>query len=150
MKCVDFYLLGDASDQARLAFCAQLIEKQHRLNPIDAIIAPKSTLSSLSDLLWQHSPSSFIPHQHIDSIDTQASLSQLVTAEALQKLCNTPQRLLYLNDATSPVPTVLNAMHIYEVITHEPTSLSASRLRYRVYKKAKFDIRLHTLPMTHA
>ena len=66
MTRVDFYVVSDASPEARLQVAARLTEKAQRQgHSLFINTSSESEAEALDELLWTFRPASFIPHQRV-------------------------------------------------------------------------------------
>ncbi len=66
MTRVDFYVVADASPEARLQVAARLTEKAHRQgHSLFINTGSESEAAFLDELLWTFRPGSFIPHHSL-------------------------------------------------------------------------------------
>jgi DNA polymerase III subunit chi len=144
MTQVDFYILREASDPARLALVCRLAEKAFLAGQRALVWAQDAAeLAQLDGLLWTFSEKSFVPHEPLaaDPLACDAPV-QLTAAEQLpDDACRAFAVLLSLRTAANG--HLLRFARVLEVIDGEPRRRDAGRARFRFYREQGIT------PLTH-
>jgi DNA polymerase III subunit chi len=127
MAQVNFYTLSNKNSEARLQFACRLIEKAYSLGHKVYVHAESAEQArTLDELLWQFSPSSFVPHglAATESSDTEAVIigDSLPDASHKDVLINLGQEACEAHGQFT---------RINEIITGDEDSLQQGRRRYR-------------------
>lgn len=135
MTQVNFYTLPGSELQSRLQFVCRLTEKAYSLGHRVHIQTDSDQQSKLlDDLLWQFSPSSFIPHEKLggeagsEPVSVGTDLAAATHADVL------------INLAEQPCQVEDQFSRINEVISADEDSLAQGRERYRFYKAKTYQI----------
>ena len=134
MTHVDFYVLADATSEARWLFACRLAEKVQRLG-MRVLIAMDSEAEArqLDELLWTFKPESFVPHQLING-GKPAPVEITFNEQA-----GDHQGLLL--NLSKIVPAWFSRFErVSEIVTQEPQMLALSRERYSFYKSRGYPI----------
>ena len=139
MTQVDFYILAEATSEARWLFACRLIDKVHRMG-MRVLVAMDSEAEAraFDELLWTFKPESFIPHQLING-GKPAPVEITFTQEA-----GDHQGLL-LNLSKSTPPYFSRFERLSEVVIQEQQSLQSSRERFSFYKSRGYPIETRKL-----
>lgn len=129
MKRIDFYILPDADEAARLTYACRLAAKAWRaghrvyLNCRDA-----QQCATLDERLWSFAAASFVPHQRAEAgPDAPLLLAWGGDAGGVQDL---------LINLDSRVPAFFERFaRIAEVVNQEPQTRQALRNSYRFYRQ---------------
>jgi len=132
MARVDFYVLPDDQVEARSRFACRLAEKAYRLgHRIYLHAADAQQARALDELLWNFQPSSFVPHDLLES-GAPASDAPVVVgwgeaaAGARDVLINLDLR----------VPAFFSRFErITEIVIQTPPVLQATRAAWRHYQE---------------
>lgn len=135
MTQVRFYALKSKENEARLQFACRLIEKAYSLgHNIYVQAASAEQAKTLDELLWQFSPSSFVPHGIAGSESAQAEV--VVIGEKLPAASHTD---VLINLGSEPSTAHGQFARINEIITADEESLLQGRKRYRFYKEQGYQ-----------
>lgn len=139
MTQVDFYILPEATSDARWLFACRLIDKVHRMG-VRVLVAmgDETDARAFDELLWTFKPESFIPHQLING-DKSAPVEITFTQEA-----GDHQGLLLNLSKTIP-PYFSRFERLSEVVIQEQQSLQSSRERFSFYKSRGYPIETRKL-----
>jgi len=140
MTQVDFYILKQGDSPERLAFACRLTEKVYRLGHKVHINANREDVGPIDELLWQHNPASFLPHNIIGEgpkvpppIQIGADGEIAAHNDLLINLCDT-------------IPSNASRYRrIIEVVPPTERLKEVSRDNYRVFKKMGFAIKTHDI-----
>jgi len=139
---IDFYVLEDASDEARLHFACRLAEKAVRLNNrVIALAADEATARQLDELLWTFRAESFIPHG-IGSDDKADALPVMIAFGA-----DAPQAVgdLLIN-LTPAVPACYESFaRVAEIIDSRDECRQQGRTRFSFYRNNGLEPQTHKI-----
>ena len=139
MTRVDFYVVSEAGEEARLTVAARLVDKAlsrgHRLF-INA--QTEQQARQLDQVLWTFRPESFIPHALICD-DTSAA----VVIGWGQEPSNHDDVLINL-EYTAP-SFFSRFIRVAEVVTQDEKSLGALRAAWRFYRDRGYPLHKHDL-----
>jgi DNA polymerase-3 subunit chi len=139
MTQIDFYVLPDATSEARWLFACRLIDKVHRMGMRTLVVMDDETEArQFDDLLWTFKPESFVPHQLINA-GKPAPVEITFSSEA-----GDHQGLLLNLSKTIP-PYFSRFERLSEVVIQEPLSLQTSRERFGFYKQRGYPIETRKL-----
>jgi DNA polymerase-3 subunit chi len=136
---VNFYVVADASSEARLQVAARLAEKAYRQGHSLFINAGSaSEAEAIDELLWTFRPGSFIPHHPLTE-----SLQGPVVVGWGQEPNNHDDVLINL--ALTPPAFFSRFQRVAEVVTQDTTALEAMREAWRFYKDRGYPLQKHDL-----
>ena len=139
MTRVDFYVVSDGAPDAGLTVAARLAQKAfaagHRLF---IHTGTRDDAAALSNLLWQHTPASFLPH----ALATDDNQEAIVVGWE-QEPANSSDVLI--NTATDIPPFFSRFERVAEVVTPEPARLEAMRAAWRFYRDRGYPLQKHDL-----
>jgi DNA polymerase-3 subunit chi len=136
---VDFYVLPEATSDARWLFACRLIDKVHRLGMRTLVVMDnEADARQFDELLWTFKPESFIPHQLINA-GKPAPVEITFTQDA-----GDHQGLL-LNLSKSIPPYFSRCDRLSEIVIQDAESLRISRERFSFYKQRGYPIETHKL-----
>lgn len=139
MTQVDFYVLPEATSDARWLFACRLIDKVHRLGMRTLVVMDnEADARQFDELLWTFKPESFIPHQLINA-GKPAPVEITFTQDA-----GDHQGLL-LNLSKSIPPYFSRCDRLSEIVIQDAESLQISRERFSFYKQRGYPIETHKL-----
>lgn len=131
MTQINFYALSNQAGEARLQFACRLIEKAYSLgHAIYVQTESAQQAKALDELLWQFSPSSFVPHA---LLQTDSSASEAVLISEQPPAAKHQDVLLNLNSVPSEAHQQFS--RINEIIAGDEQSLQQGRISYRFYKE---------------
>ncbi|PUA29781.1 MAG: DNA polymerase III subunit chi [Cellvibrio sp. 79] len=139
MTKVDFYVLPEATSEARWLFACKLAEKVQRMG-MRVLIAVDSEADArqLDELLWTFKPESFVPHQLING-DKPSSVEITFGDQA-----GDHQGLLL--NLSNTIPAWFSRFErVSEVVIQEQQMLATSRERYSFYKSRGYPIETRKL-----
>ena len=122
---IDFYLIPEAREKARLHFVCRLIEKAYKLrHRIYIHVDNQSEAHALDELLWTYRDDSFLPH-HL------------------------------AGEGPEPAPPIQIGFHtqftrILEFVTTDPVVQATAREHYKLYRAKGHTINTHQLQATEA
>ena len=130
MTQVNFYALSSKESEARLQFACRLIEKAYSLGHTLYVQAESAAQAkSLDHMLWQYSPSSFVPHCLADA---DSSITEAVVIGEQLPPASHKDVLINLGPAASEAHGQFT--RINEIIASDEESLQQGRKRYRYYR----------------
>jgi len=139
MTRVDFYVVADGAPDAGLSVAVRLAQKAfaagHRLF---IHTGSQQEASALNELLWRHTPASFLPHALADEDDQEA-----IVVGWQQEPANASDVLI--NTATDIPPFFSRFERVAEVVTQDPQRLEAMRAAWRFYRDRGYPLQKHDL-----
>lgn len=131
MGRVDFYILEQADEQARLRLACRLAEKAWSQAQKVLLLAPGGAeAQALDDLLWTFRDRSFVPHE-IYSAERAPRTSVLICAGS-----SVPAEADVLINLCDGVPDGFERFaRIVEPVDGDPARRRAGRDRYRFYRE---------------
>ncbi len=135
MTRIDFYILADEQEAARLHFACRLIDKaRHMGNQVYVCSRDESQAQELDQLLWTFRPESFIPHQlHTKDDDTGSVLI------GWGEDCSNHHGLLI--NLSHQVPEYFSRFErLVEVVCQQQDVLEATRKHYGFYRDRGYPI----------
>lgn len=143
MTRIDFYILNQTQDSARLDFAVKLCEKAlQRDNTVVIQTQSQADTSFISKQLWEKKAESFLPH-HLTCDAQSAHLhSPIIIGHDITQTTN---RDILINLAQSRPAVFSQFNRLIEVVYQEPKSLKASRENYSFFKERGYDIQVHKL-----
>lgn len=139
MLQVNFYILPDADESARLLFVCRLIDKiYHQGHGIYVQAQAQTQAQALDDLLWRFKPESFLPH----ALATEQSSSPI----EIGYTTILPAAKEVLINLTLDIPSFhTQFQRLVEVLNQEPTILQTGRKHYKDYQQQGYQLALHDL-----
>ena len=137
---VDFYVLPDASPEARLQFASKLCQKalRHGLC-IHVLLESHEQSSQLDEQLWCSQPESYLPH----ALSPAPTPEPPITLSADHTI---PEQCTYLINLTSrPIATLKADQRLSEVVIQKTEILEQTRKHYRHYQQAGYQLHMHNL-----
>jgi len=139
---IDFYVLDDASSEARLRFACRLAEKAVKLNNcVFALAADEAAAQHLDELLWTFRAESFVPH----------GIASDTSAEALPVMiafgADAPQAKgdLLIN-LTPAVPACYESFtRVAEIIDSSDECRQLGRTRFSFYRNNGLEPQTHKI-----
>lgn len=141
MTRIDFYILQDASQEARLLFVCRLVDKAvGQGNRIFIRVDDTATAETLDDLLWSFRPESFIPHALV-GMDEAADAPVVISTGEDQA-----DHHDVLINLTGRVPEFFSRFQrLAEVVVQRDEILEATRQHYTFFKQRGYPIKTHKL-----
>ena len=147
MAEVDFHILGEDSDVARLKSACVLIEQAYLAGERVLVwLDDDAAATAFDDLLWTFGDRAFVPHEPLGAQPAQSeapvqlSAAATLPAAALQGHFSL---LVSLREQASPV--ALQFPKVMEVIDANPARRDAGRARFRFYREQGATPRHHEL-----
>lgn len=141
MTRIDFYILQDASQEARLLFVCRLVDKAvGQGNRIFIRVDDTATAETLDDLLWSFRPESFIPHALV-GMDEAADAPVVISTGEDQA-----DHHDVLINLTGQVPEFFSRFQrLAEIVVQRDEILEATRQHYTFFKQRGYPIKTHKL-----
>lgn len=141
MPKIDFYILTETTEKARLLFACRLIEKAYKQHFSLYIHTENETLAhAVDELLWTYRDDSFLPHHLIGEELNPPPPIQIGFGQPPQH-----KRDILLN-LSQQIPTFyLQFSRVLELVINTPEQQQIARLRYRSYRDASHPIQTHKL-----
>ncbi len=142
MTQVDFYVLGGASDDARLRVACRIAEKAMQAQQ-DVFIRSCSGQEArrLDELLWTFAEGSFVPHRIVGGSETEPLLEPVLIGIEAAPPDRRPDVLINL---TGEVPDyVARYARVAEIVDADPERRRQGRERYRYYREQGYTLATH-------
>lgn len=138
---VDFYILEQADDQARLRLACRLAEKAwSQSQKVLLLAAGADEARALDDMLWTFRDRSFVPHEIYSPAQAPRSTVLISDGGALPAQADV---LINLCDA---VPQDLERYaRVVEPLDGDPARRQAGRERFRFYREQGMNPESHTV-----
>lgn len=138
MTRVDFYILPDSDDEARLRFASRLTDKALRLgNRVFLACRDQAHAQALSDVLWSLRPESFIGHNVLNQ-PVAATLPAAVEI-GWESACGDHHDLLI--NLSDEIPAYFSRFQrVAEIICQQPQLLEAKRQHFGFYRERGYPI----------
>lgn len=140
---VDFYVLSDASPDARLRFTCRLAEKAYDQGKRIYVLTPtRAEAQRLDDMLWTFNERSFIPHEVAGGNAPSHAKVMVLLGEGEAP----PTHRELLINLTNVLPPALESYErIVEVVDVDEERKRLSRERYKVYRERGCAMETHNL-----
>lgn len=146
MPRIDFYLLPESSEKARLHFACRLIEKaykhQHR---IYIHVENEQEAHLLDELLWTFRDDSFLPHNLYGEGPDPAPPIQIGYNVVPEK-----QRDILINLNKTIPEFYAQFARVLELVPEDPIIQANAREHYRLYRAKGHEISTHKLQTIEA
>lgn len=147
MTNIDFYILKETEQQARLIFACRLIEKAYKLgNRIFVACNTMAEAKEMDKLLWSFSPESFIPHALLgDTLEnnTQNPSQDPVVLGDTESCGDHHQLLINLSDH---LPDYFSRFErLCEIAIQEDSVLKRMRSNWTFLKQRGYPVASHNL-----
>jgi DNA polymerase-3 subunit chi len=138
---VNFYLLKQDTEQARRLLACRLAEQQARQGQRICILTDSPDAAQQMDqLLWSHSPESFLPHALAG--DATAASVAVVIGQGTEAPAGTTCILNLGSEAPLNQPTLAA---IAEFVLNDDEAKARSRERWNLYKQLGYELQHHQL-----
>lgn len=150
MTQVDFYILPESSDHARLTLACRLTDKaiQQRLD-VFLLADTEGEARQLDELLWTFAQNSFLPHRLAWELDAAADEPILIGCRErgmTETAANETQRWDLIVNLTPEVPeTFSRYQRLAEIVDADPGRRDYGRVRYRYYRDRGYELKTHQL-----
>lgn len=143
MTHIDFYILANIEQQARLHFACRLIEKAQRLgNRVFVACDSIAEAEAFDTLLWTFNPESFVPHSLLNA-DKSAGKNDPVEI-GLADNCGEHQQLLV--NLCAKLPDYFSRFErACEIVVQNEQVLAQTRKNYAFLKQRGYPIKSHTI-----
>jgi DNA polymerase-3 subunit chi len=143
---VDFYVLAQASDVARLKLACRITERAYLAGQrVLACTEDAAQLKAFDDLLWTFGDRAFVPHEMLRDAAEQPDAPVLLNSGALPPGAATQPFDLVVNVGGVAIPVAPHYSRIVEVLDADPQRRSAGRARFRSYREAGVEPQTHNL-----
>lgn len=141
MPRIDFYIIPEESELARLSFACRLIEKAYKnRHRIYIHMENQADTHMLDELLWTYRDDSFLPHHLVGDGPEPAPPIQIGFREKPDK-----QRDILINFNHTVPEFYTQFARIIEIVSANATIQTISREHYRTYRSNGFEITTHKL-----
>src|SRR5690242_10228547 len=146
MPKIDFYLIPESSQKARLHLACRLIEKayKHR-HRIYIHVDTLADAHQLDELLWTYREESFLPHNIYGEGPEPAPPIQIGFNSTPEK-----HRDILMNLCHSVPEFFPQFSRILECVTNDSTIQAFAREHYRIYRAKGYEIITHKLQAIEA
>lgn len=142
MPKINFYLLTQEAETARLQFACRLAEKLLRQGmPVQLYTGSEEEALQLDQLLWSFTPESFVPHR-LQGATTPAAACEAVITWGSQ--VSEGGTLLNLGTAALP-PGHAHYSVIAEFILNDAGSRAQGRELWNLYKQQGYELQHHQM-----
>lgn len=137
---VDFYVLADEDERARLKLACRLAEKAYLAGQRVFVRAQDATeLTSFDELLWSFADRSFVPHEsYLDARQWQDTAVLLGCQDSPDADYD-----VLLNLAADIPAAAARAARIIEIVDADESRRQASRQRFRAYRDRGLNPQTH-------
>jgi len=140
---VDFYVLGQDSDQARLVLACRIAEKAMLRDQRVFIHSDPADARRLDELLWTFSQGSFVPHRVVAGADAAAAPEPVLIGTGE---CPAAEHWEVLINLADEVPEFFSRYErVVEPVDANPVRRQASRERYKFYRDRGYPLSTHQL-----
>lgn len=144
MTRVDFYVLAQDSEQARLLLACRIAEKAMLQDSRVFIHSSPEDARRLDELLWTFSQGSFVPHRVVDGTETEAAPPEPVLIGAGE--CPSSAHWQVLINLANDVPEFFSRYErVVEPVDANPERRQQSRERYKFYRDRGYPLSTHQL-----
>ena len=147
MTQVDFYILPETAEAARLTFACRLAGKAvQRELAVFVLAESEADARKLDELLWTFAQNSFIPHRFAwDPAKTPVAEPVIIGCSSRAGEDATQAWDLMIN-LTGEVPDEFGRYErLAEVLDADPTRREHGRERYRYYRDRGYELKTHQL-----
>ena len=136
MTSIDFYILGQTTQQARYDFVCRLVEKVYGEGRQVYLHVPcEEDARLLDDTMWQYKSESFLPHNVIG--DTEQPQTQI----QIGWLDHPDHHYDVLVNLCDPIPTFFSRFErVLEVVIQDEAILEQTRQHYKFYKDRGYEV----------
>ncbi|MFK8031151.1 MAG: DNA polymerase III subunit chi [Gammaproteobacteria bacterium] len=145
MTRVDFYVVADESDTARLNVACRLAEKAHvHGHRVHVHTESAAQAKSLDGYLWTYRDGGFVPHALIDDelITRYPGAAPILIGHGQEPVADTE---ILINLANS-VPDFFSRLdRVMEVVGGDAPTRATARERFKFYRDRGYDLKSHNL-----
>jgi len=147
MTQVDFYILPEGSDEARLTFACRLASKAVKRELGVFVLAETETEARrLDELLWTFSQNSFIPHRFSWNTEATPVAEPVIIGCADRAGEEATHEWDLMVNLTGEVPDAFGRYErLAEVVDADPARREHGRDRYRYYRDRGYEMKTHQL-----
>ncbi len=147
MTQVDFYILPEASEDARLTFACRLAGKAVQRELGVFVLAESETdARKLDELLWTFAQNSFIPHRFAWDAQTTPVAEPVIIGCANHRGEDGTHDWDLMINLTGEVPDEFGRYErLAEVLDADPGRREHGRERYRYYRDRGYELKTHQL-----
>ncbi len=147
MTQVDFYILPDTSDDARLTFACRLAGKAVRRELRVFVLAEsEADARKLDELLWTFAQNSFIPHRFAWEDETTPVAEPVIIGCTSRSTDNDSHDWNLMINLAGTVPDEFARYErLAEVLDADPGRREHGRERYRYYRDRGYQLKTHQL-----
>ena len=145
MTRVDFYVIADESDSARLSVACRLAEKAYvHGHRVHVHTQSQAESKSLDALMWNYREGAFVPHAIIDDdINTRFPDAAPISIGNGQE--PRPDTEILINLGAS-VPDFFSRLdRVMEIVGGDAPTRATARERYKFYRDRGYDLNSHNL-----
>jgi DNA polymerase III subunit chi len=139
---VDFYLIPEATIEARRLFACRLVDKAYRQGCRIYVYVNQEDAQSIDDQLWTFKDTSFIPH----CLNQNGSLIDNALPVQVGHTAPSPEWNDLLVNLTPAIPEFFNQFQrVAEIAPDEPAWRERARKHYRQYRDKGCELESHQL-----
>jgi DNA polymerase-3 subunit chi len=144
---VDFYILPETSEEARLTFACRLAGKAVQRELGVFVLAQSETdARKLDELLWTFAQNSFIPHRFAWDAEKTPVTEPVIIGCTSRKVDNDTHDWDLMINLTGEVPDEFGRYErLAEVLDADPARREHGRERYRYYRDRGYELKTHQL-----
>jgi len=144
MTRIDFYILPDSEQQARLFFLCRLAEKAYKQNHRIYIHTDSAaTTQAIDELLWSFRPDSFIPHHLLENTAASAPIA-IGHGDNSGKDCGDHNDVLI--NLCDEIPDFFSRFErCIEIVIQQPDVLAITRKHFGFYRERGYPLSSHDL-----
>jgi len=140
---IDFYIIDDAGDTARLLVAAKIAEKaMHQKQHVYINTADRQESDRLDELLWTFSAGSFVPHRIVETAQEKSFDEPVLIGHevGLSEPCQ-----VMINLAASVPEFFSRYERVAEIVDAHVDRRDAGRTRYKYYRDRGYELNSHNL-----
>lgn len=136
LERIDFYILPDASLEARWRFTGRLADKAWRLgHSVLVLVDDIEQAKQLDQQLWALPEESFLPHRLLEDDHQPPARVEISHSQRLGE-----HKDLLINLSTQPPEQLARFHRLAEVVIQRPELLSTSRKRFKHYQTQGYAV----------
>jgi len=148
---IDFYILSEDSEDARLRLACRLTEQaMHRKLGVYLLVETEGDARKLDELLWTFSQNSFVPHRLAWNLEAAVEEAVFIGCDGHAETVpfgrpEAPGWDLMINLADAVPESFGRYERLAEVVDAQPTRRELGRERYRYYRDRGYELKTHRL-----
>ena len=136
LERIDFYILPDASLEARWRFTGRLADKAWRLgHSVLVLVDNLDQAKQLDQQLWSLPEESFLPHRCLEDSSQPPAQVEISHSQRLGE-----HNDLLVNLSEQPPEQLARFQRLAEVVVQQPELLSTGRKRFKHYQNQGYRV----------